>query len=461
MSVSSRVFKPAAEVQGGRHRLLLMMAKFGHEIVLFFAAIALILIALALISHSPNDPAWSTTGTGAPIENWMQEPGAILANIVYFLFGFSSWWLYFFAWHVWLSSLRKRLFSSAEYAENAATYAVSRALLDWFRYAPLRRLRDVFMLSLLLGASTILEWGRLHRYEFWLPDHAGGVLGRLLGPWAVHFLGINGSAVLAIALLVITMAEVFKFSWLHCAEILGRILDGGWSVLYSIWQSRQDIRIGREALRHREEEPFLEPDSVAGEGGFPSTKPSSLRQDRNTDSIQGDAKNAGTDERVNSEFSDEEPRSVSDRVTAVAQTFSETQINEYLKQSDKNLSETPTSTLKPELNGADELVTSPSILSKSPVSSENRLTPIKSNSSEVTTYKNSAQHKVNSIFKPPHIDLLDLPSTQQEAFSSVVLETTSRLIEQKLKDFSVSVKVVAATPGPVVTRYEIEPALKI
>ena len=38
------------------------------------------------------------------------------------------------------------------------------------------------------------------------------------------------------------------------------------------------------------------------------------------------------------------------------------------------------------------------------------------------------------------------------------LEMTSRLIEKKLKDFGVEVRVVAASPGPVITRYEIEPA---
>ncbi|MDP3348494.1 MAG: DNA translocase FtsK, partial [Hydrogenophaga sp.] len=41
---------------------------------------------------------------------------------------------------------------------------------------------------------------------------------------------------------------------------------------------------------------------------------------------------------------------------------------------------------------------------------------------------------------------------------SQTLEMTSRLIEKKLKDFGVDVRVVAAAPGPVITRYEIEPA---
>jgi len=35
---------------------------------------------------------------------------------------------------------------------------------------------------------------------------------------------------------------------------------------------------------------------------------------------------------------------------------------------------------------------------------------------------------------------------------------TSRLIEKKLGDFGVEVRVIAAQPGPVITRYEIEPA---
>ena len=38
------------------------------------------------------------------------------------------------------------------------------------------------------------------------------------------------------------------------------------------------------------------------------------------------------------------------------------------------------------------------------------------------------------------------------------LEMTSRMIEKKLKDFGVEVRGVAASPGPVITRYEIEPA---
>ncbi|HEY9107529.1 MAG TPA: DNA translocase FtsK 4TM domain-containing protein, partial [Roseateles sp.] len=60
--------------------------------------------------------------------------------------------------------------------------------------------------------------------------------------------------------------------------------------------------------------------------------------------------------------------------------------------------------------------------------------------------------------KLPQVDLLDAAPGRQETVTPESLEMTSRLIEKKLRDFGVEVHVVAASPGPVITRYEIEPA---
>jgi DNA segregation ATPase FtsK/SpoIIIE, S-DNA-T family len=60
--------------------------------------------------------------------------------------------------------------------------------------------------------------------------------------------------------------------------------------------------------------------------------------------------------------------------------------------------------------------------------------------------------------KLPQVDLLDAAPGRTESVSAATLEMTSRLIEKKLKDFGVEVTVVTASPGPVITRYEIEPA---
>lgn len=58
----------------------------------------------------------------------------------------------------------------------------------------------------------------------------------------------------------------------------------------------------------------------------------------------------------------------------------------------------------------------------------------------------------------PPLHLLDEPQGVVEVQSAETLEFTSRLIERKLMDFNVEVKITAALPGPVITRYEFEPA---
>jgi S-DNA-T family DNA segregation ATPase FtsK/SpoIIIE len=61
----------------------------------------------------------------------------------------------------------------------------------------------------------------------------------------------------------------------------------------------------------------------------------------------------------------------------------------------------------------------------------------------------------------PPLHLLDEPKGEIEVQSAETLEFTSRLIERKLMDFNIEVKVTSALPGPVITRYEFEPAAGI
>lgn len=58
----------------------------------------------------------------------------------------------------------------------------------------------------------------------------------------------------------------------------------------------------------------------------------------------------------------------------------------------------------------------------------------------------------------PPLNLLDPPSANVALPSAETLEFTSRLIERKLMDFGIEVKVLTAMPGPVITRYEFEPS---
>ena len=68
------------------------------------------------------------------------------------------------------------------------------------------------------------------------------------------------------------------------------------------------------------------------------------------------------------------------------------------------------------------------------------------------------------LFDPPQagelpaLGLLDDPGGREASYSAEALEAMSRLVELKLKDFGVDVEVVAVHPGPVITRFELQPA---
>ncbi|HXL83604.1 MAG TPA: DNA translocase FtsK 4TM domain-containing protein [Casimicrobiaceae bacterium] len=86
---------------------------------------------------------------------------------------------------------------------------------------------------------------------------------------------------------------------------------------------------------------------------------------------------------------------------------------------------------------------------------------------EVMKSERVIKEKQKPLFKdlpdsplPPLALLEDAPSSL-EVVSAETLDFTSRVIERKLADFGVAVKVLAAYPGPVITRFEIEPAIGV
>ncbi len=343
--------------------------RFAQEISLFVTALVLLFWLTALLTYSVTDSAWSTSGVGDHIHNWMGRVGAWLADLTYFLTGFSAWWLVLGAWNLWRISVLRwmqppiesevKLRSSRSKVE--AVSPSTRALL----LMKLRRSGRVLAWFGLLAASATLEWTRLHSLDVHLPGEAGGLLGGTIGAYAQSWLGFTGSALLALVLASALIAVVFKFSWGQLCERLGALPLDWLRNRRERLEQREDERIGLAASREREEivlgdfggldpdaEPRLEPVPVVIE---PTLQP------------------ARTSERV-------------------------------LKEAQKPL--------------FDEMPDS----------------------------------------KLPQVSLLDQAGVQGETVSGDALEMTSRLIEKKLKDFGVDVRVVAAAPGPVITRYEIEPA---
>ena len=223
--------------------------RLGQELGLALGLLALVLWLLALLSYSPQDAAWSTSGVGAgPVRNWAGRLGAWLADGSYFALGFSVWWGVVAAVYAWLTALARWM-----RAGESPRSPVALQRPAWWGHM-------LFWggLALLLCASTALEWSRLYRFESALPGHAGGLLGYWLGPVSMQWLGFTGSGLVGIALVVAALAWVFDFSWGPLAEGLGARIEALVQSVRARRELARDVAEGKRAAREREEVVFEE-----------------------------------------------------------------------------------------------------------------------------------------------------------------------------------------------------------
>ncbi len=87
--------------------------------------------------------------------------------------------------------------------------------------------------------------------------------------------------------------------------------------------------------------------------------------------------------------------------------------------------------------------------------------PKKEVSRRVQKESQGSLFKVDAIDDLPALHLLDDQSDSSRGYSADDLEAMSRVLELKLRDYGVEAEVVAVFPGPVITRFEIQPAAGI
>ena len=310
-------------------------------------------IGVALASHRAGDPGFTTSGEGGPVLNLLGRPGAWLSDVMLAALGASVFWLPL----VGLLQALRSLARSSHAIEAGAGAPDAAPSPRW------PRLRFWAGLVLLLCASTALEWTRLYTYEARVPGgHSGGVLGYVLGPLSMHYLGFLGSGVLWIAALTLGMSGALRFSWVAAADGIGGWIEGRREHRAVQRERAEDERIGEIALREREQQ---------------------------VDDIR-----------------------------------------------------------------IEDVLHAPIVIEAEVV--------------QVVESKRVQRERQKPLFaeihdnKLPQVDLLDAaPARIEQTVTPESLEMTSRMIEKKLGDFGVVVHVVAAAPGPVITRYEIEPAVGV
>ena len=393
---------------------------------------------LALISYSPWDAAFSTAGDGAPLRNWLGFYGASLADVSFYFFGFSVWLLFLACVRLWLAALWELTHGRLRAAQTASAAApTALPALRWWRVA-----RFHLGLWLMVGGACALEWSRLHRLDADLPGTAGGVLGFLLGALGEQFLGFNGAALLGVALVVLGFAWAFRFSWLDFAEKLGIWLAAALQRWRNRREEKRDLAAGAQAAHEREAQ-------------------LQVQVQTQTQQAQGHNQNTSATGKAAAPASSALPSQAS-AVPVLHEAASIAPLSPF----------TPHQAGRIEPQGwghadddvplqaaAAETVT----LSSAAAAFAAPSVPVHAAASSAQPSARVLQEKQNPLFSDlaghlPPVHLLDPAVANPETVAPETLAMTSRLIEKKLKDFGVSVAVVAAYPGPVITRYEIEPA---
>jgi S-DNA-T family DNA segregation ATPase FtsK/SpoIIIE len=318
---------------------LFMLLRESRWILLIACALY---FTVALYGYTPLDPGWSHSVSGALTANPGGMLGAYLADLLFYLFGFSAWW--------WVLFLLQRVWAGYRHLRADSIFS-KRAL--WVSAAG-------FMVLLL--ASSALEAIRLYTLKAPLPLAPGGMLGAVLGQSLTRAFGFTGATLLLLTLIATSFSVFSGLSWLRFVDRVGELLESAYLRTRQAWQTRQDRRIGLHATHER---------------------------------------------------------------LAVIEEEKRKRVDEH-----------------------------------QPIHIEMPLM-------EVIKSTRAAEEKQVPLFADmpdsslPPLHLLDQATRHIEVVSADTLEFTSRLIERKLNDFGVEVKVVAAYPGPVITRYEIEPAVGV
>jgi DNA segregation ATPase FtsK/SpoIIIE, S-DNA-T family len=297
-------------------------------------------LALVLWTYTRDDPAWSTSGIGAPIANKGGVAGAWLADLLFYLFGVSAWW--------WVGAgvvLIVAGYRRIGHPERAREHPLGLGILGF---------------GLVLGSSAALEALRLYRLPAMLPQRAGGVFGDVIGAALARLAGFNGATLFLIVLFAVGWSLFTGMSWLKLMERIGAMIEGGIVWIRRLAQERRDRELGEQALAERDAIVQAKYDAVFHEPVV----------------VVPPAAEAPKSERA----------------------VKERQRPLFVDMPDSPL---------------------------------------------------------------PPLALLDDAPSAQESISAETLEFTSRLIERKLADFGVAVRVLAAYPGPVITRFEIEPAVGV
>ena len=431
--------QPLTDKQLRFRKLLAQGAREGAVIALIALAIYL---CMALFSFNGNDAGWASVGHEAQVLNYAGRSGAWLASLLRNFFGYVAW-----------------LFPAmvAGYALLLIRLRNRSQDVHW----PLLMVRFGGFILILLSATSLLSLYSL----FGLGESSGGVMGVAVTDAMVRFFNLPATTLVLIAIFLFALTVTTGLSWFWLMDQLG-------GLALRVGAQIQDSFNGRRSLRDDDEEsvenyqpPIL---NQRVEGKSSDQFDNEIRADRAVEPVRWWQRIPGFGRRGHSkaEHSDGSEdyfdlSADSDDEPARIESFSADDERAHGEYSDSENAITTTSS-----GSAARRTKTAAASADSPPQSKGRsfkIAPFKKDDQGKSANSNGVGKQsslLEDIESPiPPITLLDPPEEQQEkGYTEESLQHMSRLLEEKLADFGVTVEVVEVNPGPVITRFEIKPA---
>jgi S-DNA-T family DNA segregation ATPase FtsK/SpoIIIE len=201
-----------------------------RESAIIAIGIVALVLFIALVSYSADDPGFSFTGSSSAIHNRIGLVGAWLADVLFFLFGRPA-----FLFPLVLA---------------AACWGLQRRL----NAEPTSRVNTLVRMAgfvLVLVASCALT--TLHWQPGALRQSAGGVVGSVVGTSLAAGLNFLGATLLMVAAWMAGLSLAFGVSWLTIMDRLGSATWEGVGWVRGRFASRRDAAEGRERRQARKD----------------------------------------------------------------------------------------------------------------------------------------------------------------------------------------------------------------
>ena len=377
---------------------------------LILTVAACIFLFMALFSHSPADPGWMSTGTNDVPRNYGGRAGAWASDILLYFFGHVS-----YLFPVLIGYRAALIFKQRQ-----------QRIFHW----PMFSVRVLGFVLTLAGATALMAI-----YSVAGLGHAsGGVAGINLSRFMLANFNLLGSTLLLVTMLLFGLTVFTGISWIGLMDrtgaltmVIARRLK---NLSADYWYRFQDYRALRQDQREQEQ----------------------LKQARHRPK-------AKVERVINAEPAESE----------AGEKLSFRQVVDKVK--DKLANGKPehvpeTERREPHLEAPVQVKAKPpGKAAQEPLLEEGnsgiKIAPFAKKSKQSKRLEDEKQGNlfIASEGPLPSLALLDPPDRcKKKGYTKETLEHMSRLLEEKLADFGVSAEVVEVNPGPVITRFEIQPA---